>query len=127
MSRQIQDLVPRSLRGENSGRAVASSLISRQSVYPSPGTLNLLGLFVLDSPPPDRLVRGMLHNKERKPLRFGVRKDEVVPEMVAAIVLAGLGLATAVVNLAVAVIELVKQRNRTPRRCSGKHRRGHTF
>ncbi len=50
-----------------------------------------------------------------------------MPEMVAAIVLAGLGLATAGVNLAVAIIELRKQRNRTPRRCSAKHQRGHTF
>ena len=76
---------------------------------------------------PDRLVRGVLHIKERKPPRSGARKDEAMPEMVAAIVLAGLGLATAAVNLAVAVIELRKQRNRTPRRRCKEHRRGHTF
>lgn len=50
-----------------------------------------------------------------------------MPEMVAAIVLARLGLATAAINLAIAVVQLRKQRNEKPRRCSGKHRRGHTF
>ena len=66
----------------------------------------------------------MLHIKERKTPKLGARKDEAMPEMVAAIVLAGLGLATASVQLAVAVVELRKQRNEKTRRCSAKHRRG---
>ena len=124
---QPQALVPRSLAAENFWHAVASSLISHQNLPAARLTVELVGTLPALTAHPDRLVGGVLHIKERKPPKSGARKAEAMPEMVAAIVLAGLGLATAAVNLAVAVIELRKQRNRTPRRRCKEHRRGHAF
>ena len=124
---QIQSLVPSGTEDRKTSGTQSQAPLFRTRTFPplavageSAGTLRHMTAL------PDRLGRGVLHIKERKPPRFGARRDKAMPEMVAAIVLAGLGLATAGVNLAVAAIELRKQRNRTPRRRCREHRRGHT-